>query len=201
MDCPNMWNTVAHIPLFYMCSYVQYYFSYMCSTAAHKDFSKIHLSLLCTEDFGGVFENFPLKSSFNRKNWVFQRYFWGYVLPVAKEKANAKGNGDWHLRKSRVCKNVYEEIFIFRHLLRRFLVPFDFSARVCGEKILNILWGFSFSTSCRQSATKRTCVFFYCGPFCKTVRFSLLVISAAIQKRRKDRGSVLSCLGLWRGVE
>lgn len=116
-------------------------------------------------------------------------------LFVKKESANAKGNGDWHLRKSRP-QNVYEEIFIFRHLLRRFLVPFDFSARVCSEKILSIQRGFSFSTSCRQSATKRTCVFFYCGPFCKTVRFSLLVISAAIQKRRKDRGSVLSCLGL-----
>jgi hypothetical protein len=36
---------------------------------------------------------------------------------------------------------------------------------------------------------------FYCGPFCKTVRFSLLVITAAIQKERKDRGSVLSWFG------
>ena len=61
-----------------------------------------------------------------------------------KEKANAKGNGDWHLRKSRFAQKRYEEIFICRHLLRRFLVPFDFSARVCGEKILNMQRGFSF---------------------------------------------------------
>ena len=134
----------------------------------------------------------------------FSEVFWGYVLPVAKEKANAKGNGDWHLRESRFCKKVMRGFLSFapEHLrVKCFPVPFDFSARVCGEKILNMQRYFSFSTSCRQSAPKRTCVFFYCGPFCKTVSFSLWVISAALQKRRKDRGSVLSCLGLWRGVE
>ena len=51
--------------------------------------------------------------------------------------------------------------------------------------------GFSFSRVAGDTAT--SCFWgFYCGPFCKTVRFSLLVISAAIQKERKDRGSVLS---------
>ena len=116
-------------------------------------------------------------------------------LFVKKESANAKGNGDWHLRKSRP-QNVYEEIFIFRHLLRRFLVPFDFSARVCGEKILNMQRCFSFSTSCRQSATKRTCVFFIAD---RSVKRSVLVcwlFRRQSNKKGKDRGSVLSCLGL-----
>ena len=140
--------------------------------------------------FFGVFGSCSLSSYISIQTFYLLTFVW------IKEKANAKGNGDWHLRKSRVYDFCYEEIFIFRYLLRRFLVPFDFSARVCGKKILSIQRCFSFSTSCRQSATKRTCVFFYCGPFCKTVRFSLLVISAAIQKRRKDRGSVLSGLGL-----
>ena len=31
-------------------------------------------------------------------------------LFVKKESANAKGNGDWHLRKSRVYDFCYEEI-------------------------------------------------------------------------------------------
>ena len=53
--------------------------------------------------------------------------------------------------------------------------------------------GFSFPRVAGDTATK--CSWgFYCGPFCKTVRFSLLVIMAAIQKERKDRGSVLSGL-------
>lgn len=66
---------------------------------------------------------------------------------------------------------------------------------VCGEKILNMQWGFLFHELSAIAHEKDLCVF-YCGPFCKTVRFSLLVISAAIQKERKDRGSVLSGLGL-----
>ena len=54
---------------------------------------------------------------------------------------------------------------------------------------------FSFPRVAGDTATK--CSWgFYCGPFCKTVRFSLLVITAAIQKERKDRGSVLSWFGL-----
>ena len=28
----------------------------------------------------------------------------GYVMLAVKEKANAKGNGDWHLRNSRFSK-------------------------------------------------------------------------------------------------
>jgi len=28
----------------------------------------------------------------------------GYICLAVKEKANAKGNGDWHLRGSRFCK-------------------------------------------------------------------------------------------------
>jgi len=72
---------------------------------------------------------------------------------------------------------------------------FCFSARVCGEKNLNMQWGFLFHELPAICHEKDLCVF-YCGPFCKTVRFSLLVISAAIQKERKDRGSVLSGLGL-----
>ena len=68
-----------------------------------------------------------------------------------------------------------------------------FSARVFWREDSKHSMGFSFSTSCRQYSHKMfLCVF--CGPFCKTVRFSLLVISAAIQKERKGRGSVLSGL-------
>ncbi len=38
----------------------------------------------------------------------------GYVLPAVKEKANAKGNGDWHLRNNSFpfvseCKKVVRE--------------------------------------------------------------------------------------------
>jgi len=40
----------------------------------------------------------------------------GCVLLAVKEKANAKGNGDWHLRNSRFCKKSYERIFKFYHL-------------------------------------------------------------------------------------
>ena len=77
-----------------------------------------------------------------------------------------------------------------------FLVPFDFSARVCGEKILNMQRCFSFSTSCRQSATKRTYVFFIAD---RSVKRSVLVcwlFRRQSNKKGKDRGSVLSCLGL-----
>ena len=70
----------------------------------------------------------------------------------------------------------------------------EFSAHVCGEKNLNMQWGFLFHELPAICHEKDLCVF-YCGPFCKTVRFSLLVISAAIQKERKDRGSVLSWFG------
>ena len=99
-----------------------------------------------------------------------------------------------------ICERAEFMIFAMRkfcnsapeHLrVKCFLVPFDFSARVCGEKILSIQWVFSFSRVAGDTATSCTWGF-YCGPFCKTVRFSMLVISAAIQKERKDRGSVLS---------
>ena len=63
---------------------------------------------------------------------------------------------------------------------------FCFSARVCGEKILNMQWVFSFPRVAGDTAIRCTWGF-YCGPFCKTVRFSLLYKTAAIQKERKDR--------------
>ena len=143
----------------------------------------------------GVFGCCSLSSYISIQTFYLLTFVW------IKEKANAKGNGDWHLRKSRPAQKRYDEIFIFRHLLRRFLVPFDFSARVCGEKILNMQRGFSFSMSCRQSATKRTCVFFIAD---RSVKRSVLVcwlFRRQSNKKGKDRGSVLSCLGLWRGVE
>lgn len=115
----------------------------------------------------------------------------GYVLPAVKEKANAKGNGDWHLRESRVCKNSYDEIFIFRHLLRRFLVPCRIFCSCMWREDSKHSVGVSFSRGAGNTATSCTWGF-YCGPFCKTVRFSLLDKAAAIQKERKDRGSVLS---------
>ena len=114
---------------------------------------------------------------------------------MAKEKANAKGNGDWHLRKSRP-QNVYEEIFIFRHLLRRFLVPFDFSARVCGEKVLNMQWGFSFPRVAGNLPRKGPVCFFIAD---RSVKRSVLVcwlFRRQSNKKGKDRGSVLSGLGL-----
>ena len=114
-------------------------------------------------------------------------------LFVKKESANAKGNGDWHLRKSRP-QNVYEEIFIFRHLLRRFLVPFDFSARVYGEKILNMQRCFSFSTSCRQSATKRTCVFFITD---RSVKRSVLVCWLFRRQSNKKERTVVRSFRVW----
>ena len=40
-----------------------------------------------------------------------------------------------------------------------FLVPFDFSARVCGEKILNMQWGFLFHELPAICHEKDLCVF------------------------------------------
>ena len=71
---------------------------------------------------------------------------------------------------------------------------FCFSVRVFWQEDSKHCVGFSFFTSCRRYRHEKFLGVFYCGPFCKTVRFSLLVISAAIQKERKDRGSVLSGL-------
>ena len=105
--------------------------------------------------FFGVFGSCSLSSYISIQTFYLLTFVW------IKEKANAKGNGDWHLRESRFCKKGMRGFLSFapEHLrVKCFLVPFDFSARVCGEKILNMQRVFSFSMSCRQSATKRTCV-------------------------------------------
>ena len=160
----------------------------------------------------------PCKSAKNHcAIWVFRcfrivvslfLYFNTDNFPVTfvwiKEKANAKGNGDWHLRNSRFCKIVMRGFLSFTIWACFALVPADsfcFSARVCGEKILNMQWGFLFHELPAICHEKDLCVF-YCGPFCKTVRVSLLVISAAIQKERKDRGrsfrvGVYHLLSMW----
>lgn len=128
----------------------------------------------------------------------FFRGIHGLHLSYSKRKANAKGNGDWHLRGSRFLKKRYERIFKFYHL--SMLRPgtcrfFLFFCSCMWREDSKHAVGFSFPRVAGDTATK--CSWgFYCGPFCKTVRFSLLVISAAIQKERKDRSSVLSGLRL-----
>ena len=89
-----------------------------------------------------------------------------------KEKANAKGNGDWHLRKSRVCKNSYDEIFIFRHLLRRFLVPCRIFCSCMWREESKHAVGFSFPRVAGDTATRCSCLFFIAD---RSVKRSVLV--------------------------
>ena len=56
--------------------------------------------------FFGVFGSCSLSSYISIQTFYLLTFVW------IKEKANAKGNGDWHLRKSRP-QNVYEEILCF----------------------------------------------------------------------------------------
>jgi len=109
-----------------------------------------------------------------------------------KEKANAKGNGDWHLRNSRFCKKVMSGFFSFTIWACFTLVPwfFLFFCSCMWREESKHAVGFFFSTSCRQSATKRTCVFFIAD---RSVKRSVLVCWLfRRQSKKKERTEVRS---------
>ena len=147
--------------------------------------------------FFGVFGSCSLSSYISIQTFYLLTFVW------IKEKANAKGNGDWHLRGSRFCKKDMRGFLSFTTWACFALVPADsfcFSARVCGEKILNMQRGFLFHEL--PAILPRNALGVFIAD--RSVKRSVLVcwlFRRQSNKKGKDRGSVLSCLGLWRGVE
>ena len=122
---------------------------------------------------------------------------------MEKRKANVKGNGDWHLRNSRFCKKDMRGFLSFTIWACIALVSADsfcFSARVCGEKILNMQWGFLFHEL--PAILSRNALGVFIAD--RSVKRSVLVCWLfRRQSKKKERTVVRSFrgLGLWRVVE
>ena len=140
--------------------------------------------------FFGVFGCCSLSSYISIQTFYLLTFEW------KKEKANAKGNGDWHLRGSRFCKKDMRGFLSFTIWACFALVPADsfcFSARVCGEKILNMRWGFLFHEL--PAILVPRCSGFFIAD--RSVKRSVLVCwLLRRQSKKKERTEVRSFRGL-----